>query len=82
MNKDNIYLASTSPKCVIKAYYQQFRKDFVMFLKCRSKEVIAGGKMVLTILGRKSDDASSKDGCYIWELMAMALRQMVSEVRK
>ena len=41
---------------------------------------MAGGRMVLTLLGRKSDDPSSKEGCYIWELMAMALNRMVSEV--
>ncbi|XP_028105732.1 salicylate carboxymethyltransferase-like [Camellia sinensis] len=35
--------------------------------------------MVLTILGRESDDPSSKECCYIWELLAMALNQMVSE---
>lgn len=40
---------------------------------------MGGGRMVLTILGRKNEDPSSKDGCYIWELMAMALNDMVSE---
>ncbi|KAI3450980.1 hypothetical protein Pfo_007645, partial [Paulownia fortunei] len=79
MNKENIYMASTSPQNVIKAYYEQFQIDFSTFLKCRSEEVVPGGKMVLTILGRKSDDASSKEGCYIWELLAVALQEMVSE---
>ena len=36
--------------------------------------------MVLTFLGRRSDDPSSKECCYIWELLAVALNDMVSEV--
>lgn len=36
--------------------------------------------MVLTFLGRRSDDPSSKDGGYIWELMATALNDMVLQV--
>lgn len=78
-NKGNIYMASTSPPKVLKAYYDQFQKDFSMFLKCRLAELVSGGRMVLTILGRKSSDPTSKDGCYIWELMAEALRDMVAE---
>nr|AMJ39525.1 SABATH methyltransferase 1 [Bixa orellana] len=78
-NKRNIYMASTSPPNVLKAYYEQFQRDFLCFLKCRSEEVVSGGRMVLTFLGRRSEDPSSKEGCYIWELLAMALDQMVSE---
>ncbi|CAL5373236.1 unnamed protein product [Camellia sinensis] len=78
-NKGNIYMASSSPKEVLKAYYHQFQIDFSEFLKCRSEELVSGGRMVLTILGRESDDPSSKECCYIWELLAMALNQMVSE---
>ncbi|CAA2952542.1 salicylate carboxymethyltransferase-like [Olea europaea subsp. europaea] len=79
MNKENIYMASTSPPSVIQAYYEQFQKDFSTFLKCRSEELVSGGRMVLTILGRKNDDPTSKECCYIWDLLAMALKQMVSE---
>ncbi|KAJ8764546.1 hypothetical protein K2173_006286 [Erythroxylum novogranatense] len=78
-NKWNIYMASASPPSVIKAYHDQFQKDFSLFLKCRSEEVRAGGRMVLTILGRKSEDPCSKECCYIWELLAMALKEMVLE---
>ncbi|EYU24141.1 hypothetical protein MIMGU_mgv1a019942mg, partial [Erythranthe guttata] len=66
MNNENIYMSSKSPAQVIKAYYEQFRIDFSTFLRCRSEEVVSGGRMVLTILGRKSEDASSKECCYIW----------------
>ncbi|EXC35437.1 Salicylate O-methyltransferase [Morus notabilis] len=78
-NKGNIYMNSTSPTSVIKAYQEQFQRDFSFFLKCRSEELVPGGSMVLTILGRKSEDPSSKEGCYIWELLAVALNDMVSE---
>ncbi|KAF3945121.1 hypothetical protein CMV_028462 [Castanea mollissima] len=78
-NKGNIYMASSSPPCVFKAYYEQFQRDFSIFLKCRAEELVAGGKMVLTLLGRRSEDPSSKECCYIYELMAMALNDMVSE---
>nr|WAU46224.1 S-adenosyl-methionine 4-1-methyl-2-pyrrolidinyl-3-oxobutanic acid methyltransferase [Erythroxylum coca] len=78
-NKWNIYMASTSPPSVINAYQDQFQKDFSLFLKCRSEEMIAGGRMTLTFEGRKSEDPRSKECCYIWELLAMALKEMILE---
>ncbi|XP_027118977.1 salicylate carboxymethyltransferase-like [Coffea eugenioides] len=79
VNKGNIYMACSSPPSVIKAYIDQFEKDFSTFLSCRAEELVTGGRMVLTILGRKSEDPCSKDGCYIWDLLALALKQMISE---
>lgn len=73
-------MASTSSLNVLKAYYEQYQKDFSLFLKCRAEEIVEGGRMVLTFLGRRSDDRSSKECCYIWELLAMALNDMVSKV--
>lgn len=73
-------MSSSSPPNVINAYYEQFKQDFSLFLKCRSEELVTGGRMVLTILGRRSDDPTSKECCYIWELLATALNDMVSEV--
>ncbi|KAL3507382.1 hypothetical protein ACH5RR_032764 [Cinchona calisaya] len=78
-NKGNIYMARSSPPSVVKAYFKQFEKDFSTFLNYRGEELVTGGRMVLTILGRKSEDPCSKDGCYIWELLAVALSDMVSE---
>lgn len=79
-NRGNIYIASTSPQKVVKAYYDQFEKDFLMFLRSRSQEVVPRGVMVLTILGRKSFDRYSKESCLEWELLATALNDMVFEV--
>ncbi|XP_004509302.1 S-adenosyl-L-methionine:benzoic acid/salicylic acid carboxyl methyltransferase 3-like [Cicer arietinum] len=76
-NKSNIYIASTSPSNVYRAYYKQFQRDFSIFLNCRAEELVEGGRMVLTLLGRKSDDPSSKECCYILELLAMVLNDMV-----
>ncbi|XP_071724901.1 S-adenosyl-L-methionine:benzoic acid/salicylic acid carboxyl methyltransferase 2-like [Rutidosis leptorrhynchoides] len=78
-NKGNIYMACTSPPNVLKAYYEQFQRDFTTFLECRSKELVVGGRMVLTLLGRRSSNPADKECCYIWELMALALNEMVDE---
>ncbi|EEF33146.1 S-adenosylmethionine-dependent methyltransferase, putative [Ricinus communis] len=78
-NDGKIYMSSTSPPSVLKAYYAQFQRDFSTFLKCRSQELISGGRMVWTIVGRRSEDPSSTDGCYLWELLAIALTRLVLE---
>ncbi|OIW20828.1 hypothetical protein TanjilG_23988 [Lupinus angustifolius] len=78
-NKGNIYMSNTSPLNVLKAYYEQFQKDFSLFLKCRAEELVEGGFMVLTLVGRRSEHRSSKECCYFWELMAKALNDMVLE---
>ena len=80
-NKGNIYIGSTSPKSVGEAYYKQFQKDFSMFLKCRAEELVMGGGMVLTLVGRTSEDPSKSGGYYIWELLGLALNTMVAEVK-
>nr|GMD90771.1 salicylate carboxymethyltransferase-like [Ipomoea batatas] len=72
-------MSASSPPSVIKAYYKQFESDFSTFLKCRSEELVKGGMMVLTTMGRKSEDPSSKDGCHIWDLLAMTLNDLVAK---
>ncbi|KMT14986.1 hypothetical protein BVRB_3g064910 [Beta vulgaris subsp. vulgaris] len=78
-NKRNIHIAKTSPPHVVKAYTEQFERDFWKFLRYRSEEVVAGGKMVLTLAGRKSREPYSKESCYIWDILATALNDMVDE---
>ncbi|XP_042477261.1 probable jasmonic acid carboxyl methyltransferase 2 [Macadamia integrifolia] len=77
-NKGNIYLVKTSPPSVLKAYLEQFQKDFSLFLSLRSKEITPGGRMVLTMLGRRSEDPFGKE-CYFWELLSKSLIDLVSE---
>ncbi|XP_076952960.1 salicylate carboxymethyltransferase-like [Bidens hawaiensis] len=79
INKGNIYLASTTPESVSKAHFEQFQKDFFSFLRCRSKEIMAGGRMVLTLADRTTDDPRDEESNYIWRPLAMAIQEMVNE---
>ncbi|KAJ8450913.1 hypothetical protein Cgig2_032538 [Carnegiea gigantea] len=75
LNKKNIYIAKTSPPDVSKAYHSQFKRDFMLFLRSRAKEMVAGGRMVLTLQGSvKSDDPDS-----VFELLGSTLHTMVLE---
>ncbi|KAI3936928.1 hypothetical protein MKW92_013316 [Papaver armeniacum] len=78
-HKGNVYIAKSSPPSVIEAYSKQFKKDFITFLKCRSEELIKRGRMVLTLLGRRSSDPTSKECCSLLELLSKALRDMVAK---
>ncbi|KAI3866769.1 hypothetical protein MKX03_000864 [Papaver bracteatum] len=79
-NKGNVYIAKSSPPSVVEAYCRQFKKDFVSFLNCRSKELVKGGRMVLTFLCRRSSDPTGKGGsCSLLGLLSMALKDMVLE---
>ncbi|AET01759.1 putative salicylate carboxymethyltransferase [Medicago truncatula] len=79
-NKSNIYINYTSPSNVVKAYYDQFKRDFSVFLKCRAEELVEGGCMVLTMPGRRNEDPCDiKYCCYYWELLAAVLNGMVLE---
>lgn len=80
INKGNIYLSSTTPESVSRAYYEQFQKDFMGFLKCRSEEIMAGGRMVLTLAGRTTDDPRDEESYYLWRPFTMALQEMVTKV--
>lgn len=51
-----------------------------MFLKCRSRELVEGGSMVLTLQGRSTSGSSSNGSYYVWELLAKALKDMALEV--
>ncbi|KAL4564919.1 hypothetical protein LXL04_028995 [Taraxacum kok-saghyz] len=70
-------MAKSSPPTVLEAYQKQFYADFRTFLQLRSKEVVQGGSMVLTILGRSISDPTSDDCCCFWELLAQSLVDMV-----
>lgn len=77
LNKGNIFIAKTSPPEVYKAYFDQFEKDFTLFLRSRSEEIVPGGGMLLTTMGSiQSDDPRN-----IWEVIGTTLNDMVLEVR-
>ncbi|KAL8200427.1 hypothetical protein R6Q57_011766 [Mikania cordata] len=79
INKGNIYLSSTTPESVSRAYFEQFQTDFMGFLRCRSEEMMGGGRMVLTLAGRTTDDAREDESYHLWRPLAMALQDMVFE---
>ncbi|KAI3768691.1 hypothetical protein L2E82_19521 [Cichorium intybus] len=78
-NKANIYMAKTSPLNVFEAYQKQFHTDFKRFLQLRSEEIVTGGRLVLTFLGRSSADPTTDYGCRIFELLAQSLLDMAKE---
>ncbi|KAL8265266.1 hypothetical protein R6Q59_023396 [Mikania micrantha] len=78
-NTLNIYAVKESPPNVFQEYAKQFHTDFTNFLKMRSKEIVCGGCMVLTILGRSIVDPSSDDACDLWEQLAQSLLDMLKE---
>ncbi|XP_061339594.1 probable jasmonic acid carboxyl methyltransferase 2 [Gastrolobium bilobum] len=79
LNKGKIYISKSSPQCVVDAYSRQFQNDFSLFLDSRSQEMVAGGRMMLSLMGRESMDPTAPNSCYQWELLANALMSMVSE---
>ncbi|XP_074313357.1 putative jasmonic acid carboxyl methyltransferase 2 [Silene latifolia] len=75
LNKGNIYIAKTSPPEIHMAYYAQFKRDFTLFLRSRTKEMVSGGGLVLVLQGCfHSEDPDS-----IWELLGSTLQDMVIE---
>ncbi|KAL9243676.1 hypothetical protein vseg_017534 [Gypsophila vaccaria] len=79
VNKGNVYLSNTSSPEVVQAYYQQFRNDFTTFLKHRSQELVTGGRLVIALMSRKSNDHSSKEDVRLSDMVGQALRSMVSQ---
>jgi jasmonate O-methyltransferase len=64
---------------VLEAYAHQFRKDFTLFLGLRAKELVPGGRMVVSLTGMHSNGIASKS-YHLWEIFAQILVVMVLEV--
>ncbi|XP_028766578.1 jasmonate O-methyltransferase [Neltuma alba] len=79
VNKGKIYISEGSPRSVLEAYSRQFHNDFSAFLKSRSREMVTGGRMVLSLIGRDSSDPTTPHSCYQWELLAQALMSLASQ---
>ncbi|KAF8723608.1 hypothetical protein HU200_021565 [Digitaria exilis] len=78
-NKRNIYVAKSTPLSVAKLYQEQFHKDLVLFLELRYDELVVGGQMVLTFLGRKEEDVHGGNLNYLYELLAQSLWCLVEK---
>uniref|UniRef100_A0A0D9V4L9 Uncharacterized protein n=1 Tax=Leersia perrieri TaxID=77586 RepID=A0A0D9V4L9_9ORYZ len=74
-------ISSTSLPAVAAAYSRQFRRDFSLFLRSRAAEVVFGGRMVLTMLGRENDERSQhadRNTTLLWDLLSESLAVLVS----
>uniref|UniRef100_A0ACD6ANZ8 Uncharacterized protein n=1 Tax=Avena sativa TaxID=4498 RepID=A0ACD6ANZ8_AVESA len=78
-NKGNIYVAKNTPPYIVKLYQEQFRNDFLLFLKLRYEELVFGGQMLLTFLGRKNEDAYSGELNHLYGLLAQSIQFLVEE---
>uniref|UniRef100_A0A453GJA4 Jasmonate O-methyltransferase n=1 Tax=Aegilops tauschii subsp. strangulata TaxID=200361 RepID=A0A453GJA4_AEGTS len=63
---------------VREAYEKQFRKDFKLFLELRAKELVSGGRMVISLVGTRSDVIASKFSLFPG-IVAQILSVMVAE---
>ncbi|XP_065867736.1 probable caffeine synthase MTL2 [Euphorbia lathyris] len=77
LNKGNICAATTSPEIVHELYLDQFRKDFTIFLKSRSQELISTGGMLLSFHVQHAKYPHCNMA--IWELFAATFQDMVNE---
>lgn len=68
-----------SEASVEEAYQEQFQTDFSTFLKCRSEELVTGGCMVLTMVGRKNETPISLDCFSFFSYLPKVLLQMTAE---
>ncbi|XP_073136873.1 benzoate carboxyl methyltransferase-like [Henckelia pumila] len=78
-NEENIYIAVDSPSEVLDAYAEQYKRDLFTFLSLRGEEMVPGGHMVLTFIGRRVEDRSSKDDCAHLAILAQTLLDMVTQ---
>ncbi|CAH2054049.1 unnamed protein product [Thlaspi arvense] len=79
-DKGSVYITSSSPQSAYKAYLNQFQRDFTMFLRLRSEEIVSNGRMVLTFIGRNTlNDPLYRDCCHFWSLLSKSLRDLVFE---
>ncbi|XP_074310464.1 putative jasmonic acid carboxyl methyltransferase 2 [Silene latifolia] len=75
LNKGNIYITKISPPEIHTAYYAQFERDFTLFLRSRSREMVSGGGMVMVLIGSINSDEPDT----MLELLGSTLQDMVLE---
>lgn len=80
INKGAIYISENSPQEVSKAYFEQFKEDFSLFLRLRSEEVTSGGRMVLILVGREGPNHVDRGNSFLWEILYRSFALLVSEV--
>ncbi|KAM3296557.1 hypothetical protein ACQJBY_038743 [Aegilops geniculata] len=82
LNEGNIHLGKTTPHSVTKLFREQFQIDFELFLKLRSQELMSDGRMLLTFLGRKSNEMLMRgESGTMWELLSESFQSLVLKGR-
>ncbi|XP_071705215.1 probable jasmonic acid carboxyl methyltransferase 2 [Rutidosis leptorrhynchoides] len=76
INKEKIYISTGCSESVVKAYQQQFQEDYSLFFRSRAKEMVVGGRMVLSFIGRRSPDPRAPEACFDMELFSRSLMSM------
>ncbi|KAK4360536.1 hypothetical protein RND71_019488 [Anisodus tanguticus] len=79
MNKANIYISEESSPLVSEAYFKQFQKDYSLFLRSRSEELVSGGKMVLILLGREGLHHADRGNAFFWKILSRSLANLISK---
>lgn len=81
VNKGSIYISESSPPEVSQAYFRQFQEDFHLFLRSRSKELVAGGRAVLILLGRSGSNHVDRGSSFLWKILTRSFRILISKGR-
>ncbi|CAH9127321.1 unnamed protein product [Cuscuta epithymum] len=72
--RSNVYLTSKAPP----SYKDQFKKDLQLFLRSRSDEIVPGGAMLLTLIGRyDTPDFISPSSIFRQVIVDMALENII-----
>lgn len=79
VNKGKMFISSSSPRAVPAAYLRQFQRDFGLFLKSRSAEMVEGGRMVMSMQSRETEVYTDKKTTLLWELLSESLASLVSQ---
>nr|WKU83440.1 O-methyltransferase 4 [Hamelia patens] len=75
LKKGNIHSGKSSPPSVQQAYLDQFTKDFTIFLRMRSQELVTHGRLLLTFMCGNDED----DGPDFLDLLGSSLNDLVLE---
>ncbi|GLJ12057.1 hypothetical protein SUGI_0183050 [Cryptomeria japonica] len=79
-NGGRVFISKDGPVEVGEAYLRQFQKDFHSFLRARSEEVVAGGCMFLSLLGRPDECEDPRDQgpfATVWDILHASFNDMV-----
>ncbi|PVH48192.1 hypothetical protein PAHAL_4G272600 [Panicum hallii] len=79
-DKGDIYITKTTSPTLVKLFQQQFQRDIALFLKLRYEELVFGGHIILTCIGRKHEDVlRGESNHHLYGLLAQSLQSLVDE---